>query len=148
MITDVTVLTMTLSIEIMGERVRKLRDKANLSQGGLAALVAKEVNEAEYHQTAISSIERGTRYPSVQVLAALANVLGTNTDYLLGLTDDDKPASDLEDQVVIGAPDPAGRKLLQETVNLLAKKSVEEQRYILELVRKIIGPSSGTIIGE
>ena len=72
MVADATVLNMTLSIEIMGERVRKLRDKANLSQGGLAALVAKEVNEAEYHQTAISSIERGTRYPSVQVLAALA----------------------------------------------------------------------------
>ena len=94
-------MTIILQSEIICTRLRHLRDRAGLSQSGLAALVAKEVNKPDYHQTAISGIERGTRYPSVQVLAALAKILGTNTDFLLGLTDDDKPASDLEDQVVI-----------------------------------------------
>lgn len=131
-----------MSIENLGKRVRELRDRAEWNQGGLAALVAKEIGETECHQTTISAIERGTRYPSVQMLAALAIVLRTNTDYLLGLTDDAKPASDLEDQVVVGVHDPAKREVLQTTIDLLAERRIEEQRYILELIRKVIGTST------
>lgn len=132
----------------MGERLRHLRDRAGLSQGGLAVLVAKEVKEPDYHQTAISGIERGTRYPSVQVLAALAKILGTNADYLLGLTDDDKPASDLDDQVIIGVSNPEERKLLQDAIELLAGVPLDEQRYLVALVRRVVGTNKPRIIGE
>lgn len=138
---------MTSGIDTIGERVKQLRDRAGLSQGGLAQLVAREANETDYHQTAISAIERGTKRPSVQVLAALAKILNTNTDYLLGLTDDEKPASDLEDQVVVGVHDQEERRLLQETVDLLSGKSRDEQRYIVDLVRRLMGSTKPRIIG-
>lgn len=48
----------------------------------------------------ISGIEQGIRGVSFDKLVLLANVLETSPNWLLGVTDDDAPPSDNEDQVV------------------------------------------------
>lgn len=141
---------MSNNLESLGDRVKLRRGKLSLSQKGLAALISKsEFGVAsDYHQTGISAIENGSQLPSVQVLAALAHVLETNTDYLLGLTDDDKPASDLDDQVVIGVRDHAQRTLLQELVDAVVALPLEDQMFVLTMVRKVAAPLKPRIIGQ
>lgn len=48
----------------------------------------------------ISGIEQGRRTVSFDRLVLLASALETNPNWLLGVTDDDTPPSDMEDQVV------------------------------------------------
>lgn len=59
------------------DRVRILRLSKGLRQDQLAAYVGVSNKQ-------ISLIETGRRNPSVEVLKALADALGTTTDYLLG----------------------------------------------------------------
>lgn len=138
------------NLESLGERVKLRRGKLSLSQKGLAALISKsEFGVAsDYHQTGISAIENGSQLPSVQVLAALAHILETNTDYLLGLTDDDKPVSDLEDQVVVGVRDPAQRAIVQELIDTVVAQPPDDQAFILAMVRKVAAPLKPRIIGQ
>jgi transcriptional regulator with XRE-family HTH domain len=127
-------------METVGKRISDLIDsKWEGSQEELAALLS-------VHQTHVSAMKRGARFPSVPVLASLANILETNTDYLLGLTDDDKPSSDLDDQVLVTVRDPEEKALFHELFELLRKKPLEEQRLILDMVRLTV-PRAPRIIG-
>lgn len=89
---------MTLSNVGVGGRVRQLRESVLMNQSGLATAIAKEVGKTDFTQGSISAIERGDRLPSVPVLVALAKILETSTDYLLGLTDDPSPRARLSTQ--------------------------------------------------
>lgn len=60
----------------LGERIRKLRGHAGLSQEGLAL-------EAEVDRTYVSQIERGLGNPSLGVLFRLASVLKVEVKALL-----------------------------------------------------------------
>jgi len=120
---------MTTSITLQPERLVDKRKAANLSQEGLAALVRKRLGDPTFHQTNISGYERGTKTPSLPVFRALAQVLETNMEWLAGETDDDKPSSDLEDQVVVGIEEPEDRAMIQEMMNLLASANSDERRY-------------------
>ena len=133
---------MTTGIALQPERLIEKRKAANLSQEGLAAMVRKRLNDETFHQTNISGYERGTKTPSLPVFRALAQALETNMEWLAGETDDDKPSSDLEDQVVIGIGDPEDRALIQEMMNLLAASSKEERRYVAGLVRRLLSRKS------
>lgn len=108
---------MSTGITLIADRLVEKRKRANLSQEGLAALVGKRIGEASFHQTNISAYERGVKTPSLPVFRALAQILDTNMEWLAGETDDDKPSSDLEDQVVVGVKDRQERELLQEMIN-------------------------------
>lgn len=135
--------------ELMGDRLRLLRSRLGISQAELADLVNKSRYKPGIKQSRISDLERlkGKELPSVPVLAALAITLETSTDYLLGLTDDDKPASDLEDQVLVTVSTPEEKAIFSELFELLRRRTPEDQRLVLDLVRKIV-PKSPRVIGD
>ena len=60
----------------LGERIRKVRTKKQLTQEQLAE--ACDLSAAH-----IGHIERGTRALSIESLITISNVLGVSTDYLL-----------------------------------------------------------------
>lgn len=66
------------------ERLAQLRKKKNLTQEGLAS----KVNTTK---GTISNYENGHSTPPNESLVAIADVLATTTDYLLGRTDDPSP---------------------------------------------------------
>jgi transcriptional regulator with XRE-family HTH domain len=57
----------------LGAQLAKLRTARELSQEQLAAMV-------DVHQTTISSIERGDRYPSWRLIQKFADVFGVSVD--------------------------------------------------------------------
>lgn len=116
---------MTDGIKIVPARVTKLRARLFKSQQKLADAWRKRFGDAP-HQTQLSGLERGTKGLSLERLSQLAELLETNTDYLLGLSDDDKPASDLDDQVVFPVRSEVERKLLNEIGNEFLKLSTDD----------------------
>lgn len=62
-------------------RIRERRQQLGLSQFALAQAIEKSL-------TQVTRYERGDNDPTGEVLIALAKVLETTTDYLLGLVDD------------------------------------------------------------
>lgn len=133
---------MSTGITIIPQRLAQKRDEFGLSQKGLADLVAKRLGKGTFEQSNISGYERGTKTPSLPVFRALAQILETNMEWLAGETDDDKPSSDLEDQVILGIEDPAEREMLQEMMNLLAAADSRERRYVAGLVRRLLTPAT------
>jgi hypothetical protein len=69
---------------------------------------------------------------------ALAKVLETSTDYLLGLTDDPNPVGDMDDQVVVSVVDPEARRVLQELTSVIAGQTTQEQKFVLDVVRRLV----------
>ncbi len=61
---------------ILGENVKKLRKKANMSQRELATKVFVS-------NTVISNIEQDKTLPSLQLVAYIANALGCTVDDLI-----------------------------------------------------------------
>ena len=70
---------------ILGQRIRELRLGKGMSQSTLAELLKK----ATY--TPVTKWESGTNSPSARQLSSIADVLETNTDYLLGRIDFSAP---------------------------------------------------------
>lgn len=64
----------------IGNRIKELRLEQNMKQSDLAKAIGVAVNT-------VCQYEKGTSKVSIDVLANLAVVLDTTTDYLLGLTD-------------------------------------------------------------
>lgn len=62
----------------MGERIKTLRNKNNLTQ----SQVAQRLGVAN---SAVSAYESGTRYPTYETLIKLARMYHVSTDYLLGV---------------------------------------------------------------
>lgn len=61
-----------------GQRLRTLRKQKNLTQKQLAELIGVK-------NSIISFYEVGDRFPSPEIIMKLSAVLGTSTDYLLGV---------------------------------------------------------------
>lgn len=68
----------------MGNRLRDLREDADLNQTQLASYLGMS-------QTGYSKYETGENDIPTQVLVKLAQYYKTSVDYLLGLTDDKRP---------------------------------------------------------
>lgn len=66
------------------ENLRRLRLKKHMTQVGLQM-------ETGIPQGALSKYERGAALPTADNLAVLAAYFHTNMDYLMGLTDEEKP---------------------------------------------------------
>lgn len=142
------IIGMTTSIIDVGARVRRLRESISMNQSGLAKAIAREIGREDFTQGSISAIERGDRLPSVPVLIALAKVLETSTDYLLGLTDNPNPVNDVDDQA-IAIMDLETRQTLQELSNIIAGLSVQDRKFVLDVVRRLVAPARPTrIIGK
>jgi transcriptional regulator with XRE-family HTH domain len=65
---------------VRGDRIKSLRKIHTINQAQLAEAI-------HVNQNQISKYERGLDNPSMETLIRMAQVLGTTTDYLLGLTD-------------------------------------------------------------
>lgn len=137
---------MTIGIENLGQKIHDLRKSRWRSQKKFSDYL-QEVFGMSIHQTTLSSFERGEKSPSVENLALLARALETNTDYLLGLTDDDRPHGMLDDQVVVTVDDPKERAELQEAVEMLVRASTEDKEQIVRLIRRLV-PKKPRIIGD
>jgi transcriptional regulator with XRE-family HTH domain len=137
---------MTNGLEKLGEKVRCLREVGWRSQEKFVTHL-KDAFGVSLHQTSLSAIERGEKFPSVETLALLARALETNADYLLGLTDDERPHGQLDDQVVVTVVDPVDRKMMQEAIEMLARASKDDKEYIVSLIRRL-SPKKPRIIGD
>ncbi|MCD8337941.1 MAG: helix-turn-helix domain-containing protein [Lachnospiraceae bacterium] len=73
------------SKNIIGTRLRELRNKEGISQKTLAAQLQTE--GAEFNELTILRIEKGQRFVSDLEVAALAKHFHVSADYLLGLPD-------------------------------------------------------------
>jgi DNA-binding response OmpR family regulator len=66
--------------EFFSTRLKKLREKNNLSQKELAEMLG-------VGRTAISNYENGLTEPSISMLSKMATIFQTSADYLIGRTD-------------------------------------------------------------
>lgn len=122
-------------LDTVGKRIRILRQDLNLNQAEL-------VNALEKHGIAvgrsyISELERSDKVPSGTVLAGLARVLGTTTDYLLLLTGDPNPPHEQEEQQI---EDALARELLAVYTTLAADKKA----MLLYLAKALAEPGKNT----
>lgn len=69
---------------LLGLRLRILRDKLNLKQEDVA-------DKLGCHQGAISNLERGAKAPSIDMLLSLSQFFDVSVDYLLGVSDEPNP---------------------------------------------------------
>lgn len=65
-------------------KLKKIRLEKGLTQ--LQVQMKTGIDKSDY-----SKIERGLRYPTVEQLIILSELFGTSVDYLLDLTDVEKP---------------------------------------------------------
>ena len=68
-------------MQYFGERLRDLRHEKHMTQKQLA-------DKLNLSKGTISAYEQGKKYPSIEVLIKLCNILQVSADYLLGLSDD------------------------------------------------------------
>ena len=123
--------------DTVGKRIRLLRQDLDLNQATLVSELKKL--GVEIGSSYISELERTDKVPSGTVLAGLARVLGTTTDYLLLLTDDPNPPHEQEEHQI---EDALARELLAVYTTLAADKKA----MLLYLAKALAEPgkSAGT----
>lgn len=118
---------MKCNAKIIGQRISALRKDQGLKQVELA----KKLNVS---RQIISYYETGARFPNIEDITALAEVLETSTDYLLGLTSTSSTDTDL-----IAVCDYTG--LSEKTVSMLHEWSEEDfapNHQYSKLIDKIV----------
>lgn len=90
----------------------------------------------------VSSLERGkVTNPTVEVLEALAQVLGVDPAYLAGWSDDalgeDKPGNVAAGRVVMQVDDAAAAKAAQELLELWSELGAEDRRLLTDLAQRL-----------
>jgi len=89
---------------ILGNRIRFLRERENLSQIEFAKIL-------NISNTTLSQYETGQRVPSDEIKAKIADYFGVTVDYLLGRTDTPSTADKITDSV---SDDPELAKFWEE----------------------------------
>lgn len=125
-----------------GKRVRILRQDLKMTQGTLAEELGRR--GVDISQSYLSTLEGSDRIPSGEVVAALADVLGTTADYLLMRTDDpvspsSVPSSRDETPEILLLYDrlsPSRRRDLTRQADLWLREESED--YVLELFRDLL----------
>jgi transcriptional regulator with XRE-family HTH domain len=74
-----------ISRDVIGQRIREKRRAKNLTQSQLAT-------QCGFDYPIISNLERGQQSVHAERLGYIAQVLEVSTDYLLGLSDEEKHA--------------------------------------------------------
>lgn len=104
------------------ERIKYLREKQSMSQDELAEKVGYK------HKSAISKVERGIRDISQTMIVRYAKALGTTPSYLMGWTEEEKPAASGELS--------EGEETL---IGLFRQIPEEQQKMVLEMIRVALG---------
>lgn len=100
--------------KIVGNRIKEVREKRNLTQEELA-------DKVDLSPTHISVIERGLKVPKLDNFVAIANALDVSADELL---------FDVVDRSVLGTTN--------QLSEIICKLSLKEQRKIIGLVRYLV----------
>jgi transcriptional regulator with XRE-family HTH domain len=85
---------------ILGDRIRELRSELGYTQQDVADKVA--MYGIDVGQSQIGHIEKGRKLPSVTLLLAVAELLGTSADYLLGRSHSSLSPAELEEEIRTG----------------------------------------------
>ena len=104
----------------LASRLRERRERRNLKNSQVALYLGLSTAH-------VSNIESGTREPSLDLLVRLAEYYRCSVDYLLGITDDPRPAS--QQSVSEAAVD---------AINLIDSLPPEKRPSAVELLRAII----------
>lgn len=83
---------MQVNREKLKERIRECRKKAGLTQEELAERLHVKRQIISYYESVESE-----RTPNIDILATMADLFKTTTDYLLGLTDVESPNTKIKD---------------------------------------------------
>jgi transcriptional regulator with XRE-family HTH domain len=79
-----------ISAKSFGERLKMLRIRRGYSVDQLATHVG-------VHRSTFAGYETQEKFPPIEKLSKVASILGTSTDYLIGLTDDPTPINTPKD---------------------------------------------------
>ncbi len=88
-------------------------------------------------QSYLSQLERGDKTPTGEIVAGIAKVLNTTTDYLLLMNDDPAPALSIEQQIRAQARTDKERELFEELIELIRGMPSEQQQLALDAVQLI-----------
>ncbi len=100
-----------MDIGMVGKRIKEARERKNLTQEELAALV-------DLSSTHVSVIERGIKVPKLDTFVAIANTLEVSCDELL---------IDSVDHSSVGVPG--------EFAEMIAKLPAKDRKKIIDIVR-------------
>lgn len=76
---------------IFSIRLKEIRKKRKITQEQLAKLTEEKLQKGtKYRQTSISRYENNLIKPGLDEIIALSKALNVTSDYLLGLTNEDK----------------------------------------------------------
>lgn len=112
----------------LGERLRSLREKAELTQKELAS----RLNVPNQN---ISNYERGFRQPDYETLQKLADYYEVSTDYLLGRTDVSKKENNDEKEMIEFFKDPDLNLFFKEMA-ASPEEQIKELRDLWEFLQK------------
>jgi transcriptional regulator with XRE-family HTH domain len=109
-----------MSDNVLGTRIKYLREKQDLSQTRLASSL-------DITNTQLSRYESGDRKPDPETITRIANYFEVSTDYLLGRTNDPSPhGTSIEGLAFFGGPD----EELTEDEREHLKESLEQFRKL------------------
>lgn len=89
--------SMPALFDTTGKRIRMLRTGHELSQLDLAKLL--EAHGVQVGNSFISQVETSGKQPPLEMVVALAKVLGTTTDFLLMVSNDPLPDDTAKESV-------------------------------------------------
>jgi transcriptional regulator with XRE-family HTH domain len=103
--------------KLQGDRIRKARRKAGLSQDALAQAV-------NVRRQAVYEWEHGKASPSMELLKYIAKAMNTNTSYLSGEIDYDKPLTQKQEDLLRAAD--------RNDIQAINKIFLDKGRQVLE----------------
>jgi transcriptional regulator with XRE-family HTH domain len=134
--------------QIVGSRVRGLREGLRLTQDDLTRLV-QELTGGMLRRPNLSKIEND-RYgePGVWVVVALAKALRTSPEYLLGLTENPAPTGDAD--AIFKNLGQEELQIVRRLAELVDAMSVEQKAALLSFTEAFLASSvrSPRIIGD
>ena len=80
-------------MQIFGERLKKLRVNRSMTQDELGLIFSPELS-----QSTIGTYERGMRQPSLENLVVISKYFNVSTDYLLGISDEEKTINEFKEE--------------------------------------------------
>ena len=139
--------------DTLGKRVRILRMDLGLRQTDIVRELSRQ--GVDIGQSYMSVIEGTDRIPSGQVVKALAELLGTSTDYLLMLTEDPNPPVSIDEEEVDGRVDvlmdPGSAYLTSERVaefvDVFTSLPEEAQTHLLSIAKMLRNAETPRIVG-
>jgi transcriptional regulator with XRE-family HTH domain len=131
-------------LNTVGKRIRILRQDMGYSQEGLTYELANI--GVEMGRSYISELERTGKVPSGDIIAGLAKVLGTTTDYLLLMTEDPFPSKSAETAIHI--EEDVDPKQIQRLIDEFSDLPQSDQTMLIELATKLRAAAKPRIIGD